>query len=404
MIALAMQKIVKCCVVCVVAAALGAVGRSLVKTQQDNEQLLKLRPDVQRNTATRAQTASSPPSPPPAPPTLLGCSGRGSGQCPEWTYRRDGAQRDECWRANVSAQARTKMGAIVFLARRADVNDLIKTIPLLFEQFTRAFPHPIVIFHEDFEAVHKDRVRKASPESMIRFEQISFCLPVHLAERKAHVPKFICDIKCRDVSYRHMIRFFFIKIFQHPAMAHFKYYWRLDTHSEISTKVDFDVFELMQKQNKKYGFAMLNVDPPKLVKYMDVWSANFMKTNKLTIADPKWFEEMVTTRQYAGRSLHFWNNFELVDLQWITSSDVLRYSRHMDTVGGIYSYRWGDAPLRTCALCVAPRLACMCFPCECGELLKTSLTKCKKSHRRYEAGLFLKRSDVMNFGTLIGYR
>ena len=158
-------------------------------------------------------------------------------------------------------------------------------------------------------------------------------------------------------------------------MAHFKYYWRLDTHSEISTKVDFDVFELMQKQNKKYGFAMLNVDPPKLVKYMDVWSANFMKTNKLTIADPKWFEEMVTTRQYAGRSLHFWNNFELVDLQWITSSDVLRYSRHMDTVGGIYSYRWGDAPLRTCALCVAPRLVRMCFPCEYGELLKTSLTK-----------------------------
>ena len=80
----------------------------------------------------------------------------------------------------------------------------------------------------------------------VHFERITFCVPLHMRERERKgtdgfkIPKLITG---RPVSYRHMIRFFFFKLLEHPAMEQMKFYWRLDAHSEVMSKIDVDIFK-----------------------------------------------------------------------------------------------------------------------------------------------------------------
>ena len=47
---------------------------------------------------------------------------------------------------------------------------------------------------------------------------------------------------------------------------------------------------------------------------------------------------------------HYWNNFEILDLHFFTSSTYLDYFDYLDQARGVELYRWGDALIRTIAV------------------------------------------------------
>ena len=48
--------------------------------------------------------------------------------------------------------------------------------------------------------------------------------------------------------------------------------------------------------------------------------------------------------------LVYYNNFEVSALSLWRSTDYQDYIEYIDSLGGIYYYRWGDAPIRTLAV------------------------------------------------------
>jgi len=46
----------------------------------------------------------------------------------------------------------------------------------------------------------------------------------------------------------------------------------------------------------------------------------------------------------------FWTNFEIADLEFFRSKLYMEFFDVVDHDGGIYKYRWGDAPMHTIAL------------------------------------------------------
>ena len=44
---------------------------------------------------------------------------------------------------------------------------------------------------------------------------------------------------------------------------------------------------------------------------------------------------------------HFWSNFEIGDLNFFRSDEYLQYFNYLDSKGGFYYERWGDAPVHS---------------------------------------------------------
>ena len=54
---------------------------------------------------------------------------------------------------------------------------------------------------------------------------------------------------------------------------------------------------------------------------------------------------------------YYYTNFEIGYLPFFRSEPYQSYFRHLDSEGGFYYYRWGDAPIRLLGVCVC---VCVC--------------------------------------------
>lgn len=267
---------------------------------------------------------------------------RGHASCGDWTYQRENGTAWECWKDHdYPSSGRTRRASVVFLARRGDIPGFIGTLKELHQKFLQRFPYPVTIFHEDILGEDQQRLRNAAPIEM-HFERISWCLPTAMTPFEKNIPKYITQ---RPISYRHMCRFFFVKLFQHPALAQYKFYMRLDTHSKILGPIEFDIFSWMEQNNKKYGFNIVNTEVTECKYGLDQILETFLDQAGLSTcvhAQPLYKD--FTTK---GIGLHFWNNFEVVDLAHMARPVARSFADMIDRSGGLYLYRWGDAVLRT---------------------------------------------------------
>ena len=232
---------------------------------------------------------------------------------------------------------------IVYLTRstESDIRDLKKSLKLLDLHYNDQFHYPVLIFHEDLSNGLKAELQNAT-RSALTFAELHFELPAFL--KKSEVPEKI--LGRFNVGYRHMCRFFAGLIFEHPALAGFDWYWRLDTDSFLRGNVAYDVFQFMEAGDLWYGYIVMLEEKPEVVN--GLWSAakNYMKDAKLV---PLAMEQL-TSVAGAWNYLYYYNNFEICKLEFGRSRAYQEFFRYLDHLGGIYKFRWGDAPIRTIAV------------------------------------------------------
>ena len=133
-----------------------------------------------------------------------------------------------------------------------------------------------------------------------------------------------------------MCRFYAKTLYEQPIMDGLEYMLRLDDNSLINQPIKYDLFKWMKHKHISYGYRSWQHDDPLYTK--GLWEATwkYIEQFNITPVFHKW-----------PKGLCFFNNFELSELTFWKSKEYKHYVDYVDKLGGIYYYRWGDAPIKS---------------------------------------------------------
>ncbi|CAI4045538.1 hypothetical protein N7582_003587 [Saccharomyces uvarum] len=164
-------------------------------------------------------------------------------------------------------------------------------------------------------------------------------------------------------SYRNMCRFNSGFFFRQKILDQYDYYFRVEPDVEYFCDFPYDPFKVMRLNNKKYGFTIT------MYEYEDtipsLWDAveEYLEDTEYQDVDMennaygfvskfdffgKSFAVMDSNSDY--NLCHFWTNFEIGDLNFFRSERYIKFFEHLDSKGGFYYERWGDAPVHSIAV------------------------------------------------------
>lgn len=238
-----------------------------------------------------------------------------------------------------------KKNCIVYLVRTSekDVEMLNKSLRLLDENLLKyTDAEDVIIFHEPSFEKYKGEITSLN-NGRIVYQLVYFPpVPPNTPEIFPHPnPDQIAMGNLGfSIGYRHMCWFFSGGLYKEPIMYSFKYYLRLDTDSYILSPLGYDIFEQMQSVGYKYGYIedAVQKDDPAVIQ--GLWN----------------FSERVCTifrQSLIVKPVHeipegqmYYTNFEVGDVEWFQSSAYSSFFKFIETNGGIYTKRWGDAPIK----------------------------------------------------------
>jgi len=218
----------------------------------------------------------------------------------------------------------------------------------------------IILFHEDtFDEKYQKSVRMSNYAEII-FQKVIFQIPNYSKEIIEKIPQFFPHpTHAKDgpygesyfkekgyyhqgfsLGYRHMCRFFTGFIYEQEVLKDYEYYLRLDTDSFIHTPINYDIFDWAQKNECEYGFIQQAVqqDNPKVI--IGLWNTVKEWIENSHIKTILNFSEIQNGKM-------FYTNFELAKVRSFSEgSNYYKFYKFIDSGGGIYIKRWGDAPLK----------------------------------------------------------
>lgn len=238
---------------------------------------------------------------------------------------------------------------IVYLIRGTErsLRGFLRSLRLLEKNIIPWSSADVVVFHEDnldVEALTKRLAnehlieRQDSPVAQVVLscpEQHQKCALKFLKVDFSRVPKELESIDPSNRGYRHMCHFFANDIFNRPELQGYRWQMRLDDDSFVLSPLRFDVFAEMAAGGYKYGYRAVVKDKECVCR--GLWQ----------VAE-RYFKAAGCARDFAT-IMHlgmYYTNFEICDLRWFRSPDWQDFFRTIDDAKGIWTNRWGDAPIR----------------------------------------------------------
>lgn len=269
--------------------------------------------------------------------------------------------------------------AIFILTQNNDVRKtyLKTTLYFLFRNFNAKFKYPVVLLHEgDFDAKSQREIIQGIRQecrhlvSFLALDKDDFTIPPHIDEHKMNnciatraVPYW------RNAKYRMMCRWWLVHL--HKYAKGYDYVMRIDDDSIIEESVDGDLFAWMDENNLVYSSNLVHVDcgiccygmkefferefPEKKQLIGQMFTKSdipmravqfhpFRKLLSITHGDnPPKIEETMPV----WMPTMYYNNFFITKTSFWARDDVQKTIDAADKDGGIFYYRWGDAPLQS---------------------------------------------------------
>jgi hypothetical protein len=190
------------------------------------------------------------------------------------------------------------------------------------------YPIDYVIFHETgFSEANKNEIRRRV--SGVIFKEIKFNMP---ESAQGFKPLWSDDWsleKC--TSYGGMCTFFTKDIFEILMEMGYDYYLRLDDDSYLYEDFKENPFEKIRRENKSYGYCLKIKEGSHVIQGLFPFIKQHVETDYV-FDEPYWI---------------YYNNFEIVDIKRYYNDQIREISQKIHESGGIYHWRWGDAPIRT---------------------------------------------------------
>lgn len=258
-------------------------------------------------------------------------------------------QNNKPYKKNVKA-------TFVTLARNSDLHGLLEPIKSIEDRFNKNFHYDWVFlndveFDEDFKRVTTSLISGNVKFGLIPKEHWS--VPSWIDEEKAAVlrKKMGEDgvIYGDSLPYRHMCRFESGFFYRHPLMDEYEYYWRVEPDVKFHCDINYDIFQFMKDNDKKYGFAISIHEYETTIKTLWNSTMEFAKLHPEHIAKDNMMEFLSDDDGLAYNNCHFWSNFEIASLDLWRGKAYSEYFEFLDKKGGFFYERWGDAPVHSIA-------------------------------------------------------
>lgn len=140
------------------------------------------------------------------------------------------------------------------------------------------------------------------------------------------------------------------------ALKQYKWYWRIEPNVEFYCDLTYDPFVEMARNKKVYGWTMATWERGETVTSLFRETSDFMHQNGLhqsslwtTLLSGSWMPLPLRWAaswfrlrdRYGDRwnRCHYWDNFEIADLDFFRGNAYQKYYRFLDDKGGFYHER-----------------------------------------------------------------
>ncbi|KAK3316202.1 nucleotide-diphospho-sugar transferase [Apodospora peruviana] len=266
--------------------------------------------------------------------------------------------------------------ALVMLVRNSELEGAVKTVRSIEKHFNQWFHYPIVFLNDEAWDDVFIETMNATASGEVRFEvltQEEWSFPSWMDVGKARQG---IDQQGKDgilyagmESYHHMCRFYSGKFYTFDALKEYKWYWRIEPDVDFYCALTYDPFVEMARRSKVYGYTIALPEVPRtcpsLFREMADWKERHRPEIRgseelwKAMVSPSWvpwpFRRMSLFRHRdrggdGWNMCHYWSNFEIASLDFFRSKEYQSLFEHLDSTGGFYRERWGDAPVHSLAL------------------------------------------------------
>ncbi|CAN3372203.1 hypothetical protein DIURU_004259 [Diutina rugosa] len=244
------------------------------------------------------------------------------------------------------------------LCQNSDVYDMLETIHNFQERFPYAYDWTFLNdepFTKDFIYLVGSRF-SAGRISFGTIPKEHWGWPEHIDVDLAHLSfeQLSGFPYGSSESYRHMCRWFSGFFYHHPLLSRYQYYWRVEPDVRLTCDIPRDLFKYMADHDVWYGYALTIFEYRETIR--SLWSTfkEFLATEPAVENNLPLLPMVQNDDEYQSYNLcHFWNNFEIANLDLFRNDKYQRLFDHLDQSGGFYYERWGDAPIHTLAVVLA---------------------------------------------------
>ncbi|KAF8879574.1 glycosyltransferase family 15 protein [Infundibulicybe gibba] len=254
--------------------------------------------------------------------------------------------------ANVTG--RRANATFVILARNNDLDSTVRSIREIEERFNRKYNYPYTLLNEEpFNDDFKKRISVLTAAS-VEFGVIPrehWYQPDTIDEEKATAGrnKMVKDNIIYGGTYRNMCRFNSGFFFKHPLMEKYRWYWRIEPDVHFHCDVNFDPFVFMEDKNKVYAFTIGIYEYEATIPTLWGHVKDFIKKYPEFVAPNNAMGYLSDNDGETYNLCHFWSNFEIADMDFWRAPAYSTFFEYLDSKGGFYYERWGDAPVHSIA-------------------------------------------------------
>ncbi|KAI0724091.1 glycosyltransferase family 15 protein [Fomitopsis betulina] len=240
----------------------------------------------------------------------------------------------------------------VLLARNSDLKGIVSSVKQNEDRFNKEYKYPYVFLNEEpFSDEFKNMILEIT-DSKVEFGLIPrdhWFQPDWIDEKKATDARgqMIKDQVIYGGLYRNMCRFNSGFFYRHELLAKYKYYWRIEPDVSFFCDLHYDPFKVMQDGNKVYGFTISLYEYPKTIPTL--WDAvkEFIGNHSDLVPAGNAMSFISDDNGQNYNNCHFWSNFEIGDLDFWRGEAYSKFFEFLDSKGGFYYERWGDAPVHS---------------------------------------------------------
>ncbi|KAK7030874.1 hypothetical protein VNI00_013984 [Paramarasmius palmivorus] len=272
---------------------------------------------------------------------------------------------------NTTLQIDRKANAtFVVLARNSDLDNTVRSIRRMEDRFNRFHRYPYVLlneepFSDDFKHTTESQdYRRVSNviSSTVEFGLIPkehWYQPDWIDESRATAGRKKMEeegvIYGGSLSYRNMCRFNSGFFFRHPLMEKYRWYWRIEPDVHFHCDVTFDPFLFMEDHDKIYGFTITMYEFEKTIPTLWGHVKEFIREHPEFVSPDNAMGFMSENNGDSYNLCHFWSNFEIADMNFWRGEAYTKFFEYLDSKGGFYYERWGDAPVHSIAAALFAR-------------------------------------------------
>lgn len=264
------------------------------------------------------------------------------------SYRLDGSEP--------LSPGRRANATFVILARNSNLDGTVRSVREIEDRFNQYHGYPYVFLNEEpFSDEFKKRVSVLT-NSKMEFGVIphgDWFQPDWIDEAKASEERKKMEsegvIYGGSQSYRNMCRFNSGFFFKHELLQKYRWYWRIEPDVHFHCNIRFDPFLFMEDHNKTYSFTITMYEYQRTIPTFWDHVKQFIKDHPEYVAEGNAMNFISDNGGEDFNLCHFWSNFEIADMSFWRGPAYTAYFDYLDSTGGFYYERWGDAPVHSIA-------------------------------------------------------